>query len=78
MSTPAWLTTIDADLAIALMRQDPRLECKTVLIAGGHGLSFTSKETPKGNPLLERQLAPRTDPLNYKAGSWGTARANVT
>jgi len=78
MSTPAWLTTIDADLAIALMRQDKRLECSTLLIAGGHGLSFRAadpKEDVKEDPPLERQFAPLPDPPGYKAGSWGTARA---
>jgi hypothetical protein len=74
MSTPAWLTTIDADLAIVLMRQDKRLECSTVMIAGGHGLSFRAAD-PKEDPPLERQLAPLPDPPGYKAGSWGTARA---
>jgi len=60
MSTPAWLTTIDADLAIALMSQDKRMKCMTVLIGGGHSLSFraadpkeTPKETPKERPLLK-------------------------
>jgi hypothetical protein len=47
MSTPAWLTTIDADLAIANMSQAKGVKCSTTLIAGGHGLSFTPKETPK-------------------------------
>jgi hypothetical protein len=60
MSIPAWLTTIDADLAIALMSQYKRMKCTTVLIGGGHSLSFraadsnkTPKETPKERPLLK-------------------------
>jgi len=56
MPTPAWLTTIDADLAIALMSQDKRRKCTTVLIGGGHSLSFRAadpKETPKEDPPLK-------------------------
>jgi len=40
MSAP-WFTMMDADLAIAMMKKDSKLNCQVVLTAGGHGLSFT-------------------------------------
>ena len=42
-----WFTQMDADLAIAIMGQDPKLSCKTVLTGGGHSLAFTKVEVKK-------------------------------
>ena len=52
----AWFTQIDADLAIAMMGQDPKLSCKTVLTGGGHSLAFTKVEVKQDIADVKKQV----------------------